>query len=51
MSHSVFKTLCGAPELKVVLYSNAGDKPWQPAALGGTQRIRGAISERAAAIC
>ena len=34
-----------------VLYSNAGDKPWQTAALIGTQRIRGTISERGAAIC
>jgi hypothetical protein len=32
-------------------YSNAGDKPWQMVVLGGTQRIRTAISERDAAIC
>jgi len=32
-------------------YSNADSKPWHLAALGGIQRIRTAISERAAAIC
>jgi hypothetical protein len=34
-----------------MLYSNAGDKPWQLATRSGTQRIQAAISERAAAIC
>ena len=32
-------------------YSNAGSKPCHLAALGGIQRIRTAISDRAAAIC
>jgi hypothetical protein len=32
-------------------YSNGRDKPWQMVALSGTQRIRTAISERAASIC
>ncbi len=32
-------------------YSNAGDKPWQTAALSGTQRDQSRISERGAAIC
>jgi hypothetical protein len=36
---------------RAVPYSNAGDKPWQTAALSGTQRIQDPISERAAAIC
>jgi hypothetical protein len=32
-------------------YSNAGDKPWQTAVLGGTQRMQFAIFEWASAIC
>jgi len=40
-----------SPGKRVNSYSNAGDKPWQTAALSGTQRIRVAISERSAAIC
>jgi hypothetical protein len=32
-------------------YSNAGDKRRQVVVLSGTQRIRSAIPERAAAIC
>ncbi len=40
-----------APSPRAVEYSNAGDKPWQMAALGGTLRIRVGISERGAAIC
>jgi len=34
-----------------ISYRNAGDKPWQMAALSGTRRIRGAISERGAVVC
>jgi hypothetical protein len=32
-------------------YSDAGDRPWQTAALGDTQRSRPGNSERSAAIC
>ncbi len=40
------QTVCGLVASRAMPYSNAGDKPWQMAALSGTQRIRAAISER-----
>jgi hypothetical protein len=45
------KPLAGGRLKRALSYSNADDKPWQTAALNGTQRIQPAISERGAAIC